>query len=70
MQQEGCQVEPVPFSKWAGYCHEVIVSSQLSGDLQHVSDILTLFVLHRRLFFFLNSSLFDSLELSVDHISN
>lgn len=46
----------------------MIVSSQLRGDLQHVSDILTLFVLHRKLFSFLNSSLFDSLELSVDHI--
>lgn len=70
-------MEPVTFSKelatlirltWH-LCHEVVVSSQLRADLQHVSDILTSFVLHRKLFYLLNSSLFDSPELNVDLLS-
>ena len=51
-------------------CREVIASSQLRGDPQHVSDTLTSFVLHRKLSYFLNSSLFDSPELLTNYQRN
>lgn len=69
---ERCQVEPVKELATLislASLHEVVVSSQLRADLQHVSDILTSFVLPRKLSYLLNSSLFDSPELNVDQLS-